>query len=82
MFYKIIASLIISTQIFFATSNIDAQITEKTAQMNELKAEITEAQKTVGLAETMDYVEKIGLVEQLQAQIEDLEKKKESLKGA
>lgn len=55
---------------------IDNDITQKTAQVQELNTEIDEAQKVIGLAETVDYVEKIGLTTQLQEQIAELEQQK------
>lgn len=59
---------------------IDRDITQKAAQVQELNTEIYVAQKSIGLAETVDYVEKIGLSAQLQAQIADLEQQRSNYK--
>lgn len=59
---------------------IDRDITQKAAQVQELNTEINEAQKSIGLAETVDYVEKIGLSTQLREQISELEQQKDSYK--
>lgn len=67
--------------IWFQIHNIDTDIKNKTAQAIELRTEIEEAQKTIGLAETVDYVEKIGLVKQIEGQIVDLEREKDQLES-
>lgn len=59
---------------------IDRDIAQKAAQVQELNTEITEAQKTIGLTETVDYVEKIGLSAQLQKQITEMQQQKDSYK--
>lgn len=56
-------------------------IADKESSMVNLQKEVEDAQKYVGLAETMGYVEKIGLIQQLKDQIYDLEAQKAALEA-
>lgn len=64
-----------------ADNQITDEIQNKKQIVAELKIEIEEAKKIVGMVETMDIVEKIGYLRKLEEEIKVLEERLERLKG-
>ena len=70
---SLLALIISFNTMSLPTDSTRNEIKQKRHEIVVLSTEVQIAKRTVGLAETIDYVEKIGLIRQLQEQIIELE---------